>query len=566
MEYSIKYRFMMSPLTHIEDLKETPKTKISIVYHNDKKETCILRVCKNRDLTSVYDALHKIKNPNTVVIHDFVYEKGDTYILEEYIGGSTVEEILNADGCFSEEDTAKIVVGVCCALEELHRLNPPVIHNDINPSNIKVRDDGSVKLFDFDIARTYKKGQNQNTELFGTEEYASPEHYGYGQSEPRTDIYCLGVTMHKMLTGTGLSSEHQISYTGKLKSIIKKCLEVDPKHRYRAVSELRKELERFLTSKQRMLRRMLAFLCIAAAFVVSLQLYKRFDLPTAYVGSGNSSNIQDGNGTDISTNEVVNDLTDPNTGRDDPIETASEPSPADKTYPGNTRKNAWEIALGENQTGVFDSNADPHWYKFSTSTDLSAYRLELFHNPEDTRNTLMPYITLGLYDAQGINVDEFDLWSDSEYDFLDLYLNTDQEYYIKMSMGGRFYTGDYQVRISEMPCDAGTDKDHATKLALGTMHAAVLNSTLSDWYVFEIPEDGEYTYTIHNIDVGCDIYYSKKQPNNAGEGMSIANEDNYSGSIDGLKTGDYVYFEIYPYNKDASANGTYIIVIEKAIP
>lgn len=553
----------MSPLTHIEDLKETPKTKISVVYHNDKKETYILRVCQNRDLTSVYDALHRIKNPNTVVIHDFVYENGDTYILEEYVGGSTVEEILNAKGCFSEEDTAKIVVGVCRALEELHRLKPPVIHNDINPSNIKIRDDGSVKLFDFDISRTYKKGQHQNTELFGTAEYASPEHYGYGQSEPRTDIYCLGVTMHKMLTGAELSSEHKITYKGKLKSIIKKCLEVDPKHRYRSVLELRKELERFLSSKQRMLQRMLAFLCIAAAFLAALQLYKHFDQSTADIGNGGSSIIQDGNSANISTNEVVNE---PNADRDTPRETTSELSPADKTHPGNTRKNAWEIALCKNQTGVFDSNEEPHWYKFTTSTDFSAYRLELFHDPEDTRNMLMPYIALGLYDAQGIKIDEFDLWSDSEYDFLDLYLSADTEYYIKLTMGDRFYTGDYQVCVSEMPCDAGADKEHATKLTLGTTHTAVLNSTLSDWYVFEIPEDGEYTYTIHNIDVGCDIYFSKKQLNNAGEGLSIANEDNYSGNIYGLKAGDHVYFEIYPYHKDASANGTYMIVIEKDIP
>ena len=101
---------------------------------------------------------------------------------------------------------------------------PKIIRNDINPTNIKIRPDGTVKLFDFDISRLYKKGQSQNTVLFGTEEFAAPEHYGYGQSEPRTDIYCLGVTMHKMLTGKVLSSEHQSTYTGKLKKIINKCL------------------------------------------------------------------------------------------------------------------------------------------------------------------------------------------------------------------------------------------------------------------------------------------------------------------------------------------------------
>ena len=88
-------------------------------------------------------------------------------------------------------------------------MQPPVIHNDINTSNIMICDDNRVKLFDFDISRTYKKEASKNTELFGTEEYASPEHYGYGQSEPRTDIYSLGVTMHRMLCGEYLSGNRK---------------------------------------------------------------------------------------------------------------------------------------------------------------------------------------------------------------------------------------------------------------------------------------------------------------------------------------------------------------------
>lgn len=56
--------------------------------------------------------------------------------------------------------------------------------------------DGSVKLFDFDIARTYKKEASKNTTLFG-----------YGQSETRTDIYSIGVTLHKMLTGKGFGEK-----------------------------------------------------------------------------------------------------------------------------------------------------------------------------------------------------------------------------------------------------------------------------------------------------------------------------------------------------------------------
>ena len=115
-----------------------------------------------------------------------------------------------------------------------------------------------------------------------------------------------------------------------------------------------------------------------------------------------------------------------------------------------------------------------------------------------------------------------------------------------------------------MICDAGTDRESATELKLSNSHGAVLDSTLSDWYVFRVPEDGEYNYIIHNIDVGCDIYFSIQKPRSGGEGNSINNEDNYSGTIENVRKGELVYFEIRAYNKNSEANGKYIIIIEKS--
>lgn len=272
----MKYQFLMSQISLIEDIKDTEKTKISAVYHKELRSACILRVCKGRDLSHIYGKLQSIRNPNTVVVHDFVYENGDTYILEECIDGSTVQELLEYNGTMSEKDTARIIIEICKALEVLHSEKPPIVHNDINPSNIKIREDGSVKLFDFDISRTYKKGQNQNTILFGTEEYAAPEHFGYGQSEPRTDIYCLGVTMHKMLTGQNLTPEHKSTYKGKLKKIINKCLEFDPKNRYTSVHELKKDLEKISVRKHKIFHKALYMILFTAIIIGTLFLVSVF--------------------------------------------------------------------------------------------------------------------------------------------------------------------------------------------------------------------------------------------------------------------------------------------------
>ena len=194
-------------------------------------------------------------------------------ILEEKLSGETIGEKMDNDGVFSDTQTAKIIIQVCNGLIDLHKMSPPLIHNDINTSNIMICDDNNVKLFDFDISRIYNKASNQNTTLFGTEEYASPEHYGYGQSEPRTDIYSLGVTMHKMLTGESLSNDHKSIYTGKLRKIVQKCIEINPKQRYQSVLSLSKDLDKFINRKK-YFRKVITTSFIFIAIISSLLVFK----------------------------------------------------------------------------------------------------------------------------------------------------------------------------------------------------------------------------------------------------------------------------------------------------
>lgn len=268
----IRYEFLMSQLKVIRDMKENDKIKISLVLYAGSQVPCVLKVCKNRDLSAVCQTLMKVKHPNIVVIYDYAYANGDTYIVEEYMNGQTLESILLDQGAFSEQETAKLIMRVCDALSVLHKCEPPLVHNDINTSNIMVRDDGTIKLFDFDIARIYKSESSKNTTLFGTEEYASPEHFGYGQSEPRTDIYSLGVTMHKLLTGKGLDRQHKVLYDGKLKNVVRKCTQVDLKKRYQSVGLLKKDLEKFCRRGQSVLYKvaMLLLLLVSGILVMTL--------------------------------------------------------------------------------------------------------------------------------------------------------------------------------------------------------------------------------------------------------------------------------------------------------
>ena len=241
---SIRYEFFMSQIKHMRDMKENEKIKISFVFYEGCQGPCIFKICKNRDLSEVYQALMEIRHPHLAVVYDCIYENGNTYVLEEYIPGKTLAELLKEKGTFSEEETARIMTELCGGLEVLHRHEPPIIHNDIKTSNIMIREDGTVKLFDFDISRTFKEGSYKNTKLMGTHEYAAPEHYGFGQSEPCTDIYSLGVTMHEMLTGEGLDYEHKVTYEGSLAQVIRKCVEIDRKKRYASAALLKADLDK----------------------------------------------------------------------------------------------------------------------------------------------------------------------------------------------------------------------------------------------------------------------------------------------------------------------------------
>ena len=102
-----------------------------------------------------------------------------------------------------------------------------------------ISSDGIVKLIDFNAAKEFDQNRNRDTRLMGTRHFAAPEQYGFGQSDPRTDLYALGVTMYYLLTGDFPDSR---TYHGSLLPIIEKCIPMDKAMRYPDVSALKRDL------------------------------------------------------------------------------------------------------------------------------------------------------------------------------------------------------------------------------------------------------------------------------------------------------------------------------------
>lgn len=186
------------------------------------------------ELAYIYKILVENRHKNiSDIIEVFEYED-ITVVIEEYISGEPLSEILKKTGAQSEYDTKNIIGQVCDGLTFLHKHN--IIHRDINPNNIMVTSDGRVKIIDFDISRSVKKNSAADTVVLGTVGYAAPEQFGFSQSDTRTDIYAVGVLANVMLTG---KMPNECLYIGKLGRVIAKATEIDARIRYRSIASFK---------------------------------------------------------------------------------------------------------------------------------------------------------------------------------------------------------------------------------------------------------------------------------------------------------------------------------------
>ncbi len=120
----------------------------------------------------------------------------------DFVAGETLEaKLARAPQGLPVDVVLRAADQLCDVLDYLHNRKKPVIFRDLKPGNIMIDDRGEAKLIDFGIARHFAQGKRSDTTALGTTGYAPPEQYGKGQTDPRSDIYALGATLHHLLTG-----------------------------------------------------------------------------------------------------------------------------------------------------------------------------------------------------------------------------------------------------------------------------------------------------------------------------------------------------------------------------
>lgn len=203
--------------------------------------------------------------------------------------------------------------------------------------------------------------------------------------------------------------------------------------------------------------------------------------------------------------------------------------------------------------------ADTFW--FSTTSNMAVYRVLVNTDVSDT-----PFdgsLKFSVYDSRGIEIISKQV-SYLSMEFVDLTLEPNSQYQIKITGTSDRNMGNYTVCVSERIAQGGLTKEQAVVIDPLQEQTFMINSTYSNWYTATFAVGGQYRITVHNIDVGCRAEVSgyNKKTNGSMFSVAAANEDNRYSTFSVLD-GEAVYLEVKPWPMDLAANGTVIVIIEK---
>ena len=276
-----------------EILKEIGRGGMSIVYlAMDKhlnKQWAVKEIRKKgngrndeivvNSLLAEANLMKRLDHPALPRIVDIIDNGITIYVVMDYIEGESLDKIMAEYGAQSEELVVTWAKQLCDALSYLHSQKPPIIYRDMKPANVMLKPEGNIKIIDFGIAREYKELSLADTTVLGTKGYAPPEQYS-GQTDARSDIYALGMTMHHLLTGVDPRGgeayapvrAYNASLSEGIELIIDRCVEPAAENRYQSCADLLYDLEHpeLITKgfKKMQKRKLISFVASAVLAVV----------------------------------------------------------------------------------------------------------------------------------------------------------------------------------------------------------------------------------------------------------------------------------------------------------
>jgi formylglycine-generating enzyme required for sulfatase activity len=202
--------------------------------------------------------LFKLRHQHLPAVHDhFVVPNQGQYLVMDFIEGEDLKQMVERSGPLAEDRAIEWMLQVCAALHYMHTRQPPVIHRDIKPDNIKITPQGGLTgqgeavLVDFGVAKTLVAG-TQSSSIILTPGYAPLEQYGLAKTDARTDVYALGATLYALLTGQPpveaplrpvrdpliLPRQLNPGISQVAEQAILKAMQSDPEQRFQSAAEL----------------------------------------------------------------------------------------------------------------------------------------------------------------------------------------------------------------------------------------------------------------------------------------------------------------------------------------
>jgi eukaryotic-like serine/threonine-protein kinase len=211
-----------------------------------------------------------LAHPNVARIFDAGEDGDRPYIVMEHVEGETLADVLARRGRVPPDEAVRLAIQACAGLQHAH--DTGLVHRDVKPQNLLLRDDGTLKLVDFGIARAAETTRlTQAGTILGTAAYLAPEQAAGDEVTSAADVYSLGVVLYELLTGrTPYTFETLAELADRsaadpirpiadlapgvppaLEDVVMRCLARNPAYRPSSAAELARELRAALPPGQR---------------------------------------------------------------------------------------------------------------------------------------------------------------------------------------------------------------------------------------------------------------------------------------------------------------------------